>query len=313
MHEGEDRMKSGMMDKEGAPSRKETGPTNSGFFERQRAASLAGTRREPPRRSFFAGRTATWPLCLVLALSLCLPAATASAAADADEDRPAAAANAGRSIAPEAIERMHADAEDAYRARRWSEAMQAFNAIVVLEPNHARAWLRIGNLHHRRNQLLSAASAYRKAAQRATLEERTAARDRAAVAERAAAAGSLLVPNPVDPLDAFAPRGPASREAASSSAARSDHTRAKALINLAMVNVELARSALAEIGKVPPELVGARDEAAASLRRTRGDVDRRRRRDSPAWRDTHPASAHSSKSQRPAAPDVGDPDEAPKP
>ena len=199
---------------------------------------------------------------------------------------------------------MHADAEEAYRSRRWSEAMQAFNAIVVFEPNHARAWLRIGNLHHRRKQLLSAASAYRKAARRAPTAD-----DAPAPQTVVKAVPNEAWPSPIDPFDVFGVRRQAQREdrdearrvQAPIDAGHGDDTRTKALINLALVNVELAQSALAEIGDTPAELVEARDEAAASLSRTRSQVERRRRPDSPAWRSTRPAGARGHSSERPAA------------
>ena len=200
---------------------------------------------------------------------------------------------------------MHADAEEAYRSRRWSEAMQAFNAIVVFEPNHARAWLRIGNLHHRRNQLLSAASAYRKAARRAPTADSAPAPQNVKVK----AVPDEVWPSPIDPFDVFAVRREAQREGHNEArrgpppidTGHGDDTRAKALINLALVNVELAQSALAEIGDVPAELVEARDEAAASLSRTRSEVERRRPHDSPAWRGTRPAGAPGYSNERPAA------------
>ena len=190
---------------------------------------------------------------------------------------------------------MHADAEEAYRSRRWSEAMQAFNAIVVFEPNHARAWLRIGNLHHRRKQLLSAASAYRKAARRApTGDDAPAPQTVKAVPNEAWPSPNEAWPSPIDPFDVFGVRRQPQREdpddarrvQATTDAGHGDDTRTKALINLALVNVELAQSALAEIGDTPAELVEARDDAAASLSRTRSQVERRRRPDSPAWRST---------------------------
>ena len=44
--------------------------------------------------------------------------------------------------------------------------MDAYRGVVAADPENPRAWLRIGNLHHRRSQWLSAASAYRRAADR---------------------------------------------------------------------------------------------------------------------------------------------------
>lgn len=57
-----------------------------------------------------------------------------------------------------------AEAESLYREARYDEAQRAFSAIVATDPAHAHAWLRIGNLMHRKRNWFDALSAYRKAA-----------------------------------------------------------------------------------------------------------------------------------------------------
>jgi uncharacterized membrane protein (UPF0127 family) len=57
-----------------------------------------------------------------------------------------------------------AEAEALYRASRFDEALPAFRAIVDADPGHAHAWLRIGNILHRKREWFDALSAYRKAA-----------------------------------------------------------------------------------------------------------------------------------------------------
>lgn len=125
-----------------------------------------------------------------------------------------------------------ARAEAVYRARRWASALDAYQAIVATEPVHALAWLRIGNLHQRRRQWLQAASAYRKAAR-----------------DDGVLAGTV-----------------------DTSAAALDEIRTKALVNLAIVNLELAEAALAQIDRLPAHLVGARDAAASAVQRVRDAV-----------------------------------------
>jgi tetratricopeptide (TPR) repeat protein len=57
-----------------------------------------------------------------------------------------------------------AEAEALYRGSRFDEALPAFRAIVDADPDHAHAWLRIGNLLHRKRDWFDALSAYRRAA-----------------------------------------------------------------------------------------------------------------------------------------------------
>jgi len=256
--------------------------------------------RDPTARSQTVKRALRAVLCGALSLAS-VPSTALAAGTHAASDLYAASGSYGnrspgkagpaQPIPREAIERMHAEAEDAYRARRWSEAMQAFNAIVVLDPSHAQAWLRIGNLHHRRHQLLSAASAYRKAAKLAgSAVHDDAQQDSASPPDKGQQPSA---PGAIAAYDMFGtPREPRS-EAAPRNAALRDHVRAKALINLALVNVELAQAALAELGEVPADLVRARDDAAASVARVRGDVERRKRRHPGAGSTSHLTNAAS--------------------
>ncbi|MBK8767481.1 MAG: DUF192 domain-containing protein [Burkholderiaceae bacterium] len=137
-----------------------------------------------------------------------------------------------RSLAPETIARLLDEAESLYRGRQWVQALEAYRGLIELDPRNRTAWLRMGNLHHQRNQLASAASAYRKAAQ---------------LPAPAPEAGGLE---------------PATREATD--------VRAKALANLAAVNLELARESLNELQtlRLPIDSVtaGIRDTAAAEWR-----------------------------------------------
>ena len=57
-----------------------------------------------------------------------------------------------------------AEAEAHYRGGRFDEALPAFRGIVDADPDHAHAWLRIGNLLHRKRDWFDALSAYRRAA-----------------------------------------------------------------------------------------------------------------------------------------------------
>ncbi|MEK9777252.1 MAG: tetratricopeptide repeat protein [Quisquiliibacterium sp.] len=90
-------------------------------------------------------------------------------------------------------------AEALYRQGALDAAVQIFRRRVSNDPADSHAWLRIGNIEHRKRRLLPAASAYRKAARAAKL------------------------PN-----------------------AEQQKLRAKALLNLAIVNLELAGQAVAQ-------------------------------------------------------------------
>ena len=91
----------------------------------------------------------------------------------ADRRSPGAAAEPAASpVDGPTIERLLAEAEDAYEGARWGQALEAFKAVTAFDPGNPQAWLRIGNLHHRRGHLLAAASAYRKAGSGAQGEAR---------------------------------------------------------------------------------------------------------------------------------------------
>ncbi|GAA4406230.1 hypothetical protein GCM10023089_14550 [Quisquiliibacterium transsilvanicum] len=75
-------------------------------------------------------------------------------------------------VDPATIARLLAEAEDAYEGARWGQALEAFKAVTAFDSANPQAWLRIGNLHHRRGHLLAAASAYRKAGSGAQGEAR---------------------------------------------------------------------------------------------------------------------------------------------
>jgi hypothetical protein len=150
-----------------------------------------------------------------------------------------------RPLAPETIARMLDEAEAAYRARRWTQAMDAFKAVTAFDADNPQAWLRIGNLHQRRSQWLAAASAYRKAA-----------REESAESASAHDTGQSPAPSPT--------------------------VRTKALLNLASVNLEMARAALTELGPIPPDLASMRDDVdtqsralGTQLQRLQGQPDLR--------------------------------------
>lgn len=88
-------------------------------------------------------------------------AATASStgvASPAAAQRPAASA--------QDLASLQAQAEDAYRARRFDEAVSQYERLVALQPSNAHAWLRLGNVHHQRRDWFKALAAYRRAAAR---------------------------------------------------------------------------------------------------------------------------------------------------
>jgi len=70
-----------------------------------------------------------------------------------------------RPLARHTVERLLDEADSLYRGHNSLRAMDAYRGLTEIEPPNRHAWLRIGNLHHQRNQLGSAVSAYRKAAQ----------------------------------------------------------------------------------------------------------------------------------------------------
>lgn len=107
------------------------------------------------------------------------------------------------------LPRLMADGEAAYRARRADEALAAFQRVVALDPGHALAWLRIGNLHQQRRDWFKALAAYRRVAARSSGEG-------------------------IDPA-----------------------LRAKALHNLAMINLELAQQTLRTLERMGPAATAA--------------------------------------------------------
>lgn len=62
------------------------------------------------------------------------------------------------------LRRLRADAESAYQERQTQAAIEAFVMLVELDPQDARAWLRLGNLYQRKPDIAAAARAYRRAA-----------------------------------------------------------------------------------------------------------------------------------------------------
>lgn len=64
------------------------------------------------------------------------------------------------------LARLLGEGEAAYRARRYDEALAAFQRVVSIDSAQAQAWLRLGNLHHRRGKWFEALSAYRRVAAR---------------------------------------------------------------------------------------------------------------------------------------------------
>lgn len=107
------------------------------------------------------------------------------------------------------LPRLLAEGEAAYRARHTDEALAAFQRVVALDPGHALAWLRIGNLHQQRRDWFKALAAYRR------------------VAARSAGEG----------IDSA--------------------LRAKALHNLAMINLELAQQTLRTLERMGPAATAA--------------------------------------------------------
>jgi tetratricopeptide (TPR) repeat protein len=83
--------------------------------------------------------------------------------APADEAAAAGPLRLTRPLAAETLARVLAEAEGLYRARQLEQARQAFVTIVLLEPQHAPAWLRLGNLHQLAGRDAEALEAYRLA------------------------------------------------------------------------------------------------------------------------------------------------------
>lgn len=134
---------------------------------------------------------------------------------DAPRSSPAGDAAASRAD----LARLLAEGEAAYRARRSDAALAAFEQVVAMEPDHALAWLRLGNLHQQRRDWFKALGAYRRAAARTAGEG-------------------------IDPA-----------------------LRAKALYNLAMINLELAQQTLRTLERMgpPAAAAGPREPLSAAV------------------------------------------------
>ncbi|HEY0877295.1 MAG TPA: tetratricopeptide repeat protein [Zeimonas sp.] len=61
---------------------------------------------------------------------------------------------------------LQSQAEDAYRMRRFDEAVTLYDRLLALQPSNAHAWLRLGNVHHQRRDWFKALAAYRRVAAR---------------------------------------------------------------------------------------------------------------------------------------------------
>ncbi|MDT3680070.1 MAG: tetratricopeptide repeat protein [Burkholderiaceae bacterium] len=73
---------------------------------------------------------------------------------------------ASEAASPTELAALQLQAEDAYRARRFDEAVTRYERLLALQPSNAQAWLRLGNVHHRRRDWFKALTAYRRAAAR---------------------------------------------------------------------------------------------------------------------------------------------------
>lgn len=138
------------------------------------------------------------------AAAVAVPAAKADAvpAAKADAVPAPGPLRLTRPLALETIARVLAEAEALYRARQFEQSRQAFATLVELEPAHAHAWLRLGNLHQLAGRDADALAAYRAAtvavpASRAEAETRGKALLNVALLHVAAASRAI------DELDAM--------------------------------------------------------------------------------------------------------------
>lgn len=75
-----------------------------------------------------------------------------------------------RPLAATTMTRLIDEADGLYRSGRITEAIAGYRTVVRIDPIHPIAWLRLGNLHHRRGEALAAMDAYRRAAAVATDE-----------------------------------------------------------------------------------------------------------------------------------------------
>lgn len=69
-----------------------------------------------------------------------------------------------RPLAPETLDRLASEAESLFLARQWRQALEAYQDLVGWDPGRRHAWLRVGNLHHQREQIPEAIAAYQRAA-----------------------------------------------------------------------------------------------------------------------------------------------------
>jgi tetratricopeptide (TPR) repeat protein len=67
-------------------------------------------------------------------------------------------------ISSEDLRERVAQAERHYRENRFDDALRVFREVVELDPGHAHAWLRVGNVLHRNREWFDALTAYRRAA-----------------------------------------------------------------------------------------------------------------------------------------------------
>lgn len=143
---------------------------------------------------------------------------------------PADAAASGASDATTAeLASLQSNAEDAYRARRLDEAIALYERLLERRPSNAQAWLRLGNVHHRRRDWFKALAAYRRAAARA------------------------IDGVEIDPA-----------------------IRAKAIYNIALIDLELARRGLRTLERLGPAAAAAIGDAsplAREVERTQRSLD----------------------------------------
>lgn len=109
-------------------------------------------------------RNATKRLAATLgtALALLLPAGPAGAASAGADAQPAAAGRAQDALPARSAQSPLELGEAAYRARRYDAAMEQFG-VAAAAHDHPFAWLRIGNIWHRRGQVALAMHAYGRA------------------------------------------------------------------------------------------------------------------------------------------------------
>ncbi len=144
---------------------------------------------------------------------------------------PTAAASSPRTDAALPVDpaSLQSQADEAYRARRFDEAVSRYDRLLALQPSNAHAWLRLGNVHHQRRDWFKALAAYRRAGARSLAGVETDA--------------SL---------------------------------RAKAIYNVALINLELARQSLRSLERLGDAAAAAGDPAplAREIARAQRRLDR---------------------------------------